>query len=71
MSFRGIITPFHEDGSIDRDGFLAMMEHLIGAGVHGIIIDGTTGEHYPRRARRTPEAGGNNCQEANSADSQC
>jgi len=36
----------HEDGSIDRDGFLAMMEHLIGAGVHGIIIGGTTGEYY-------------------------
>jgi 4-hydroxy-tetrahydrodipicolinate synthase len=50
MSFRGIIppiiTPFHEDGSIDRDGFLAMMEHLIEAGVHGIIIGGTTGEYY-------------------------
>jgi 4-hydroxy-tetrahydrodipicolinate synthase len=50
MSFKGIIppiiTPLHEDGSIDRDGFLAMMEHLIGAGVHGIIIGGTTGEYY-------------------------
>jgi 4-hydroxy-tetrahydrodipicolinate synthase len=50
MSFKGIvppvITPFHEDGSIDRDGFVAMVEHLIGAGVHGIIIGGTTGEYY-------------------------
>jgi 4-hydroxy-tetrahydrodipicolinate synthase len=50
MSFKGIIppiiTPFHEDGSIDRDGFLTMMEHLIAAGVHGIIIGGTTGEYY-------------------------
>lgn len=50
MSFQGIIppliTPLHEDGSIDRDGFVAMMEHLIGAGVHGIIIGGTTGEYY-------------------------
>jgi 4-hydroxy-tetrahydrodipicolinate synthase len=50
MSFRGIIppviTPFHEDGSVDRDGFVAVMEHLIGAGVHGIVIGGTTGEYY-------------------------
>src|SRR5262245_49134807 len=50
MSFRGIIppviTPFHKDGSIDRDGFVAMLDHLIGKGVHGIIIGGTTGEYY-------------------------
>jgi len=50
MRFEGIIppviTPFHEDGSIDRDGFVAVMEHLIGAGVHGIIVGGTTGEYY-------------------------
>ena len=50
MSFRGIIppviTPFREDGSIDRDGFVAVMEHLTDAGVHGIIIGGTTGEYY-------------------------
>jgi 4-hydroxy-tetrahydrodipicolinate synthase len=66
MSFKGIIppiiTPLHEDGSIDRDGFLAMMEHLIGAGVHGIIIGGTTGEYYSQtrdahaRPRRRSEA---------------
>ncbi len=50
MSFKGIIppvtTPFHDDGSIDRDGFGAMIEHLIGSGVHGIIVGGTTGEYY-------------------------
>jgi 4-hydroxy-tetrahydrodipicolinate synthase len=50
MAFRGIIppiiTPFHEDGSIDRDGFVVVMEHLISSGVHGVIIGGTTGEYY-------------------------
>lgn len=50
MSFRGIIppiiTPFAPDGSIDRDGFVAIMEHLIASGVHGIVIGGTTGEYY-------------------------
>src|SRR5215469_9839910 len=50
MSFRGVIppviTPFHADGSIDREGFVAVLEHLIGAGVHAIVIGGTTGEYY-------------------------
>ncbi|KUM25029.1 dihydrodipicolinate synthase family protein [Mesorhizobium loti] len=50
MSFKGIIppvtTPFHQDGSIDRDGFCVMVEHLVASGVHGIIIGGTTGEYY-------------------------
>ncbi|MBU6266754.1 MAG: dihydrodipicolinate synthase family protein [Sphingomonadales bacterium] len=50
MNFEGIytpvITPHHEDGSIDRDGFVAMIEYLIGAGVHGLINGGSTGEYY-------------------------
>ena len=47
MKFEGIyppvITPYHEDHSIDRDGTAAMIEHLISAGVHGIVVGGTTG----------------------------
>ncbi len=50
MKFEGIytpvITPHHADGSIDRDGFAAMIEHLIDAGVHGLINGGSTGEYY-------------------------
>lgn len=50
MKFEGIytpvITPHREDGSIDRDAFAAMIEHLIAAGVHGIINGGSTGEYY-------------------------
>ncbi|MCX7645509.1 MAG: dihydrodipicolinate synthase family protein [Rhodobacteraceae bacterium] len=50
MKFEGIytpvITPYREDGSIDRDAFAAMIEHLIGAGVHGLINGGSTGEYY-------------------------
>ncbi len=50
MKFEGIyppvITPFHDDLSIDRDGFVAMIEHLVAEGVHGIIVGGTTGEYY-------------------------
>ena len=50
MRFAGIytpvITPHHADGSIDRDGFAAMIEYLIASGVHGIINGGSTGEYY-------------------------
>lgn len=50
MKFEGIytpiVTPYREDGTIDRDAFVAMIEHLIAAGVHGIIIGGSTGEYY-------------------------
>ena len=50
MDFYGIytpvITPHHDDGRIDEDGFAQVIEHLIAEGVHGIIIAGTTGEYY-------------------------
>lgn len=54
MRFEGIIppviTPFRSDLSIDRDGFATMIEHLIAAGVHAIIVGGTTGEYYAETA---------------------
>ena len=50
MDFYGIytpvITPHHGDFSIDEDGFASVIEHLIDAGVHGIVIAGPTGEYY-------------------------
>ena len=50
MQFEGIyppvITPYRDDGSIDRDGFITMIEHLVASRVHGIIVGGTTGEYY-------------------------
>ena len=50
MDFYGIytpvITPHRGDFSIDEDGFASVIEHLIDAGVHGIVIAGTTGEYY-------------------------
>ena len=50
MRFEGIytpiVTPYHADYSIDEAGFEAAIEHLIAAGVHGIIVAGTTGEYY-------------------------
>ncbi|MBT3430552.1 MAG: dihydrodipicolinate synthase family protein, partial [Proteobacteria bacterium] len=45
MQFEGIytpvITPFHNDGSIDEEGFAKVIEFLIDAGTHGIVVAGT------------------------------
>ena len=50
MRFEGIytpvVTPYGDDFSIDKDRFADVIEHLIDAGVHGLIIAGTTGEYY-------------------------
>jgi len=55
MRFEGIytpvVTPHTADHGIDRDRFAEVLEHLIGAGVHGLIVAGTTGEYYAQ----TPE----------------
>lgn len=50
MKFEGIytpaITPLAADGSIDKTAFAEVLEYLIEAKVHGIIIGGSTGEYY-------------------------
>lgn len=50
MRFEGIIppviTPFHDDGSIDKAGYATVIEYMIDGGVHAIIAGGTTGEFY-------------------------
>jgi 4-hydroxy-tetrahydrodipicolinate synthase len=50
MKFEGIyapvITPMGADYAIDEAGYAAMIEHLIGQGMHGLVIGGTTGENY-------------------------
>ena len=50
MQFEGIytpiITPFYDDGSINEEGFIQVIEFLIDAGSHGIVVGGTTGEYY-------------------------
>ncbi|MBB5223858.1 4-hydroxy-tetrahydrodipicolinate synthase [Amaricoccus macauensis] len=50
MKFEGIytpaITPHAADGAIDRKAFADVLEWLVSAGVHGIIIGGSTGEYY-------------------------
>ena len=50
MQFEGIwtpiVTPSHDDHSINEDALAQTVEYLIKGGVHGIITAGTTGEYY-------------------------
>ncbi len=50
MRFDGVytpvITPFHEDQSIDEKSWGRMIEWQIENGVHGLVIGGSTGEFY-------------------------
>ena len=50
MRFEGIyppvITPYGSDHSIDENAFREVLDFLIEAGVHGLIVAGTTGEYY-------------------------
>ena len=41
-----IITPLANDGSFNLDALADQGEHLVSAGVHGIISGGSTGENY-------------------------
>jgi len=50
MQFEGIytpvVTPYHDDFTCNEAALEATVEHLIAAGVHGLIVAGTTGEYY-------------------------
>ncbi len=50
MRFEGIytplVTPYNGDFTCNEAALEATVEHLIAAGVHGIIVAGTTGEYY-------------------------
>ncbi|HVL19549.1 MAG TPA: dihydrodipicolinate synthase family protein [Amaricoccus sp.] len=41
-----LITPFDAAGEIDFDALAELVERLVGAGVHGLISGGSTGENY-------------------------
>ena len=41
-----VITPYHEDLSIDFDAYGILLEHLVASGAHAVIVGGTTGEYY-------------------------
>lgn len=37
-------TPFHADGTLDRDGVTVLAQHLIATGTTTVLVNGTTGE---------------------------
>ncbi len=55
MHFEGIytpaITPLAADGSIDMAAFAEVLEYLVEAKIHGVIIGGSTGEYYAHTAQ--------------------
>ncbi|WP_321786298.1 dihydrodipicolinate synthase family protein [Paraburkholderia sp. J94] len=61
MKFEGIytpaITPLDAAGQIDNKAFADVLESLIAAGVHGIIIGGSTGEYYAHTAQERFDLG--------------
>jgi 4-hydroxy-tetrahydrodipicolinate synthase len=59
MKFEGIytplVTPFTDAYDVQEDRFAETIEMLIGAGVHGLIVAGTTGEYYAQTAEERVE----------------
>jgi len=51
-----VITPYNEDFSISWDAYEKAIEFLIDAGIHGIIVAGTTGEYYAQTADERVES---------------
>lgn len=47
-------TPFAADGGLDLDAWAALLELYVGQGVHGVVVNGTTGEWFSQTdAERT------------------
>lgn len=55
MRFEGIytpaVTPYTAEGAIEKRVFAEVLESLIDAKVHGIIVGGSTGEYYAQTAQ--------------------
>lgn len=41
-----LVTPFHEDESIDWEGYKKIIDYCIEGGLHGILVGGSTGEYH-------------------------
>ena len=39
-----VVTPFTSNGAVDADALAALVRHLVDAGIHGLVVCGTTGE---------------------------
>lgn len=55
MKFQGIyppaVTPYAADGTVDKAAYADVLESLIEAKVHGIVVGGSTGEYYAQTAQ--------------------
>jgi len=50
-----VITAFNEDETIDIEGNIAVIEHLIAGGVDGIVLLGSTGEFFSMTRKQKEE----------------
>ena len=51
-------TPFTADGAVDETALRALMNHYVDAGVHGVLVNGSSGEWWSlsdAERRRVPE----------------
>ena len=52
-----MVTPMHDDGTLDIDGAITVAEHLLAHGSDGLVVSGTTGEapttHAPEKVELT------------------
>lgn len=44
--YAALMTPFHGDGSLDKEGLVRLAEHCIGSGLTGLYVGGSTGEGF-------------------------
>ncbi|WP_225755270.1 dihydrodipicolinate synthase family protein [Actinotalea sp. Marseille-Q4924] len=49
------VTAFDADGDLDRDGNVAVWDHILGGGVDGIVLMGSTGEFFAMRPEQKRE----------------
>ncbi|WP_171235706.1 dihydrodipicolinate synthase family protein [Ruegeria sp. HKCCA6837] len=52
-----VVTPYHNDGSVNWDALSNVIEYLIESGVHGLISGGSTGENYAQTVEERLELG--------------
>jgi 4-hydroxy-tetrahydrodipicolinate synthase len=50
-----VVTPYFEDGSPNWDALGDVIDYLVGAGVHGLISGGSTGENYAQTVQERLE----------------
>ncbi|WP_171228916.1 dihydrodipicolinate synthase family protein [Ruegeria sp. HKCCA4008] len=50
-----VVTPYHDDGSVNWDALSDVIEYLIENGVHGLISGGSTGENYAQTVHERVE----------------